>query len=277
MTKDHKSGVFVWFGLLIFLLLIGVIVSICYYSANEYQNQGYSMVEKLISPKIFIINLDRKPERYTYVSDQLDKFGFKDYQRWPAVDGFNSDLETLMSYGLASILCDRRGLAGCAASHIDVWRHIVKEKIEWTLILEDDAYFHPRFPELFRGYTEKIPKDTKIAYLGYCGVDEDLGKEAVVKYAPMCMHAYLISYEGAQHILNNIGNIENPIDIELLRYFKKDQSNGCYIFNGNAFVNGIRPHDYKENNSGRCQFEGIVYQNRQELGSTIHEVNTVYF
>lgn len=267
MTKDHKSGVFVWFGLLIFLLLIGVIVSICYYSANEYQNQGYSMVEKLISPKIFIINLDRKPERYTYVSDQLDKFGFKDYQRWPAVDGFNSDLETLMSYGLASILCDRRGLAGCAASHIDVWRHIVKEKIEWTLILEDDAYFHPQFLQLFPHYWNRVPKDAKIVYLGYCG--DYIGRDIVDTGGVICAHAYMISWEGAQYLLNNVTPMRNTLDGSLCDHFKHRA--GSYIFNGDAVVNGIRPHDH-ENIRG-SQHGGIIYQNQGEFPSMIVSIN----
>lgn len=276
----------------IFLLLIGIMFVASYYARNntnislkenvtEAESDGQEGVSaslnSIISPKIFVINLDRKPERYVYVSDQLDKAGLKGYQRWPGVDGFNTEANILIFYGVTPKLCKRKGLAGCASSHINLWRYIVEKKIEWSLILEDDAHFHPKFQELFPSYCDKVPKDAKIVYLGYCGVNqEELGKDPVVKHYAMCMHGYLISQRGAEDILNSILPVDNPIDIELLEYFNKNQSEGCYIFNGDAFIDGVRPHDYKESNGRRCNFEGIIYQNQEELGSTIHKAETVY-
>lgn len=245
-------------------------------STADSKNPGV-LIEAIKSPKIFVVNLDRKPERYVYVSDQLDKAGLTGYQRWSAVDGFNTESDIMISHGVTPNLCERKGLAGCASSHINLWRYIVEKKIEWSLILEDDVHFHPQFQQLFPSYCGKVPKDAKIVYLGYCGINqEELGGDPVVKHKAMCTHAYLISEAGAEDLLNNILPVDNPIDIELSEYFYKIQLEGCYVFNGNTFIEGIRPHDYKESNGRRCNFDGIIYQNQEELGSTIHKIETVY-
>lgn len=281
MSETYNIG-FALIIFSIFLLLIGIILIINYYTHDNTTATITKQdvleplaLDSIISPEIFIINLDRKPERYIYVSNQLDKFGLTGYQRWEAIDGFVTDTDKLISYGVTPNLSVRGGLGGCAASHMNLWRHIVDHKIKWTLILEDDAHFHPEFRELFSHYCSQIPNDAKIVYLGHCGFDDnEIGMNAVVQHDAMCAHAYLISEEGAQELLSNMLPVEEPIDIEITRYFRSHS--GSYIFNGNTFINGIRPHDYKESNMQRCNFNGIVYQNREELGSTIHQIETVY-
>ena len=233
--------------------------------------------ESITSPKIFIINLDRKPERYEYVAAELDRAGMTGYQRWSAVDGFNTDANLLIYYGTTEKLSSRKGLAGCASSHMNLWRYIVEENIEWTLVLEDDAHLHPEFPQLFRSYCAKVPVDAKIVYLGHCGINhEELGSKNVVRHAAMCTHAYLISRGGAEYLLNNILPVDQPIDIAMVEHFYETEAEGCYVFNGTSYIDGIRPHDYKDINGKRCNFDGIVYQDEEGLGSTIHGVETYY-
>jgi GR25 family glycosyltransferase involved in LPS biosynthesis len=94
---------------------------------------------------VYIINLDRKPERYKYMMNHLNSIGIYNYKKWTAVDGFKTDSKTLQEYGLTKELSERKGLAGCAVSHILLWRYIYENKLNWTLILEDDAHFHPNF------------------------------------------------------------------------------------------------------------------------------------
>jgi hypothetical protein len=92
----------------------------------------------------------------------------------------------------------------------------------------------------------------------------------------MCLHAYLINWKGAEFLLNNIFPVNEPIDIEIVKCFDKFNKKGSYIFNSNMYINDIRPEDYKDKNGRKCMFNGIVFQNHEEQGSTIHQEETVY-
>ncbi len=235
-----------------------------------------SMNSKTSFPfEVFIINLDRKTERYTYVSDQLDKLGITNYQRVSAVDGFHISKEELMKYGLGHNMSIRQGIAGCAASHISLWKHILDNKLDWTLILEDDAHFHPNFTELFPSYWKEIPANAKIIFPGYCGGDDVKNNDQlVIEKSVMCLQAYMINHESAKYLLDNLLPMDQSIDIVIENHFAKHP--GSYIFNDRVTIDGIRPMDYKEQNGNRCMFDGIVYQNRKDQGSTIHKHETIF-
>lgn len=234
------------------------------------------ITNKIFPFHVFIINLNRKEARYIYVKKQLDGAGIKNYRRISAIDGFNFSDDKLLEIGLTKELINRRGIAGCAASHIKLWKHIVEYKLGWTLILEDDAHFHPKFLELFYKYWEHVPlEQAKIIYLGYC-TDSFIEQtpEIIIEKSVMCNQGYILSWVGAQYLLDNILPVSQPIDIAIKTHF--DEKGGSYIFNGNAVVNGIRPNDYKETNSRKCMFNGIIYQNHEEQGSTIHSIETIF-
>lgn len=226
---------------------------------------------------IFIINLDRKPERYEYVHKQLDNMGIENYTRMSGVDGFKIDPKEMLSLGVSQKLIDKgKGLAGCASSHIRTWRHIAENKLGWTLILEDDAHFHPDFRKLFAKYWNQVPSNAKIVFPGFC---RDSGRVETTKTPVLpnnvcCAHAYLICADGARHLLNNILPIKEPVDLALLWHFRL--RNDSYIFNGNSTIDNIRAFDYKEANGRRCMFNGIIFQNHEEQGSTIHTEATVF-
>ena len=223
---------------------------------------------------IYIINLDRKVERYTYVRNQLDKMKITNYRRVSAIDGFKLTTDKLLSFGLTSELAERKGLAGCAASHIKVWKHIAENKLGWTLILEDDAHFHPDFMKIFSEYWKHCPKNAKIIFPGFStDASVENSNKMIIEKSVMCTHAYMLRWQGAQELLDNLLPISQPVDIALDNYLK---DKGCFIFNGNISIDGLRPNNYKEANGRRCMFNGIVYQNHEEQGSTIHGIETVY-
>jgi len=160
-------------------------------------------------------------------------------------------------------------------SHIKLWEYIMNNKMGWTLILEDDAHFHPQFKDLLPKYWKDVPKDAKIVFLGYCG-DLEKKNQKIMREPVMCMHGYMISWEGAKILIDNLLPMKDPVDIEIMNYFRKNNSNGCYVFNGDIFIDGIRPNDYKERNGNKCMFNGIIYQNQEDQGSTIHQIDTFY-
>ncbi|CAH6419258.1 Glycosyltransferase family 25 (LPS biosynthesis protein), partial [uncultured virus] len=232
--------------------------------------------------QIYVINIDRYPERYEYVASQLNNLGLTNYQKWIGTDGFYVPDEQLLNLGISSELAHRRGLAGCAASHIRLWRHIVENKLGWVLILEDDAHFHPDFVRLFGTYMSQMTNinNALMIFPGYCG-NEDIeeiekSETPIINEPVMCLHGYMISHIGAKYLLDNLLPMKEPVDITIIKHFRETKLRGCYAFNGNVIVDGIRPHDYKEKNGARCQFSGIIYQNQRDRGSTIHKPEIVY-
>jgi len=225
-------------------------------------------IEKFDFP-ILVVSLDRKQERYEYVKQQLDNMGLTKYQKFSAVDGQLTSLEEFMYFGLSRGMARaNKGAAACASSHINVWRHIAARKMGWTLILEDDANFHPDFATLFPEYWQQIPQAAKIIFAGHChSHGGENGRFPIVSKAGMCTHAYMINAESAEYLLQKLLPLDDAVDISLIRHFKKNT--GAYLFNGNATVSGIRPNDYKEKQGQRCSFNGLIYQNQETHPSTI--------
>lgn len=127
--------------------------------------------------KIFVINLDREPERWSRVRTELrrvrDTFGndlLSHTQRYPAVDARSfeqdppKDLDVDPFFTLADQLFVEpqpqtlpsqfeldapirmsRAEVAVARSHIELWKKIAKGAEENALILEDDVWFHPSF------------------------------------------------------------------------------------------------------------------------------------
>jgi glycosyl transferase, family 25 len=270
---------------ILFIIIVSIILALIIISMMLlFVNQSDSSMDPTMDPipeksfyfPVFIINLDRKPGRYVYITEQLDALGITNYQKISGTDGFKVSDETMLSLGIHQELIDRgRGLAGCASSHIRAWKHIVNNNLDWTLILEDDAHFHPQFMSLFHNYWKNVPQDAKIIFPGFCGPEEiEKNNNLIIKRQVMCLHGYMLNSEGAKYLLDNLLPMKLPVDIVIDNHFAKHS--GSYIFNGSISVDGIIPNNYKEQNGRRCMFNGIIYQNHEEQGSTIHGIDTVF-
>ena len=80
----------------------------------------------------FCISLARHTERWTRMQARFEKENL-DVTRWIA-----STPETLTESFHHYLTLGERA---CAQSHLRIWRHIVKNKLEYAFILEDDACF----------------------------------------------------------------------------------------------------------------------------------------
>lgn len=93
--------------------------------------------------KIFLINLDRRPDRLQYVQHQMERLNL-DFTRISAVDGQFLSMETQSLINIEQFIIETKkkpvlGELGCALSHRKVWEKIIDENIEYALILEDDV------------------------------------------------------------------------------------------------------------------------------------------
>ena len=88
----------------------------------------------------YVINLERSPNRRTYIIDELKKTGL-DYEIITGVDGRHLDLldPTLVDPSLLTKSSFPAGVAGSALSHIKVYQKMIADGLNEALVLEDDA------------------------------------------------------------------------------------------------------------------------------------------
>jgi len=109
----------------------------------------------------FLINLKRRPDR-------LDKFNkispIKDYKLIYGFDGQNIKNE-YDNDKVNKFTNLRPGEIGCFISHLRIYETIVKDNIDYALIMEDDAKFCDNFNEKLQNLIKNI-KDYDILYIG---------------------------------------------------------------------------------------------------------------
>ena len=92
--------------------------------------------------KVYLVNLERRPDRLQEMTEQLNSLGIE-FERIDAVDGNHIKNSTDYFSPKRFFLENRRnyvpGEVGCALSHINIWKKIVYENIDYALVLEDDV------------------------------------------------------------------------------------------------------------------------------------------
>ncbi len=147
--------------------------------------------------KIYVISLDRTPERFAYVKNQFDRLNLK-CEKFSAVDGnliTVTDAETnqiipwrvtyLKGYRHGATLkisqqaqyedaeffykhdryTSNLGEFGCAMSHRAVWADVVKHNYKKVIILEDDVALKNDFLENFSQVMKNLPDDFDVFFL----------------------------------------------------------------------------------------------------------------
>ncbi len=111
--------------------------------------------DQLTLSKIFMINLERRPERRARMIESFRILGLE-VENFTAIDGGELTDEKLKKIGIefldgyADPYLNRPmtlGEIGCFLSHFYIWEKMVAEKLEEVLILEDDIRFEPYFKE----------------------------------------------------------------------------------------------------------------------------------
>jgi len=134
--------------------------------------------------KIICINLSKRPDRWKDAQAQFHKNGIT-VERFDAIEGnprrwaHVKDRIEGKDPGDVNYIKPESfgGVAGCIASHTDIWK-MAKEK-GWgnVLIIEDDCDFIENFITLFAERVKQIPADWDMIYLG--GVHETRGGQFI--------------------------------------------------------------------------------------------------
>ena len=88
----------------------------------------------------YVINLARSPERRAHITGELQKTGLG-YEIVTGVDGRGVDLHdrTIIDPELLAKTDFPAGTAGCALSHLQVYRKVIADGREHAIVLEDDV------------------------------------------------------------------------------------------------------------------------------------------
>lgn len=167
-------------------------------------------MEKVLNAPAFVVHLKRATERLDFFTENIKNAGFTNMQIYDAIDGQDIKLVTDVCNELNCKfdIEPSAGQIGATLSQIKIWKKIIDEKIEIATIFEDDVYFHPKWSDLCNEYWKNTPSDFDIVLIGN-GIQTLYGKNPMPKVCSIpawCLHAYIISYEGAKRLLNAILN-----------------------------------------------------------------------
>ena len=171
-------------------IVFGAFILPCLYLYAGVQNGA----DKPDCDVVYVINLDRSPERLKKMKEQLDKFGIK-FKRLRASDGYNVKIVNKNTWkiednkhfhkncnkdsvylaqdgGIAiEYIPDRSrrplccGELGCALSHIRILCDIIKCGHKRAIIFEDDVSFVDNFPKILKETLQNAPLDMDVLFL----------------------------------------------------------------------------------------------------------------
>lgn len=168
--------------------------------------------EEILHQGPHVINLARNGRRWGRFCDQSPIAGGSVVPvRYPAVDGRDPDQlrEAMDDVGVTLVVPDGAtrhvmspGHKGCGLSHLRLWDMMVKKRLPFLWVMEDDARFCPDFVAQFRQYYEFTPPSWEYIAVGSGNLFPVNSQGARISQIPMaCTQCYLISLEGAVKLL----------------------------------------------------------------------------
>ena len=138
----------------------------------------------------FYISLQNDNCRRIKMEDRFKQFNLK-YTRWIAStpltleDNFVSNLSELQK--------------ACTQSHINIWKHIIENKLSYTLILEDDAMFDKDWLNKLEKFNISDPLLDMI--LLNASEPESVTDLWVIAKEQYLTGGYILTYNGALHLI----------------------------------------------------------------------------
>jgi|TARA_R110001592_G_scaffold143677_1_gene366566 GR25 family glycosyltransferase involved in LPS biosynthesis len=124
--------------------------------------------------KIICINLNRRNDRWQESFKQFRRIGLT-VERYSAIDGNRMNWNHVRNKNKPPGTPDHKfeGVAGCMASHVNIWKMAKANKWKNVLIIEDDCDFINQIQERFNERINQVPSDWDLLYLG--GIHETRG------------------------------------------------------------------------------------------------------
>jgi len=178
----------------------------------------------------FVINLDRRKDRWQSFSKQKVLKEFKNLKRFSAVDGSKIDVlnDTRVSphtrmnisnkYRRSDYEINTPGAIGASLSHIGCWKKFLDSDAKYLVVFEDDTLVDDTYMELIDSLIPKLPSEWDMWLLGthawaFKGVPLTKDVDSWVKVKQFTgAHAYVLSRKGAEILLAEPFPIETHIE-----------------------------------------------------------------
>jgi len=210
------------------------------------QNMNGSLIEtfddnskySLKNLKVYVINLDRRSDRWNGVQKILYDSGFKNLERIPAIDGKQIDTFQLKKFlterAFGDLGKERKadedlgslGAVGCFLSHYKAWMKVVESGVP-AIIAEDDMIMDANMDNFECVKDSRLLEGRDLTLLGYCSLREKpkkpLNTSGLYDYDGMffCTHFYYITPRGAEILLSESFPIDYQVDSYMGLMMKK--------------------------------------------------------
>lgn len=179
---------------------------------------------------IKLVNLKRRTDRLTEMTKKFKEQGLT-FDVFEAVDGSQITLTEAQELMFKdNDFRSKRGVIGCALSHYQLWKELVKSDCSYYIIIEDDAEFCNNFADklshildhitskeiIFMGYLKT--KKNKLDFFDTYNVESDTTKIESLKGDLYVggTHCYSITKEGANGLIDFIDMHGIPHGIDYL-------------------------------------------------------------
>lgn len=179
---------------------------------------------------IYVINLDRRPDRFSEVQIELRKAGINNYEKFCAIDG--KTLTHKYKFVPTDTMGDAQAMGhiGCTLSHFGVLNKAKEDGAEKYVVFEDDVELHKNFKELFDEYYNEVPADWDCILLGgsHIGGFDRITERVIRIFGSYTTHAMLINktmYDKLTAVWQHAGS---EVDVAMASLHR---DNKCYAFN----------------------------------------------
>lgn len=181
-----------------------------------------------MSIKIYLVNLDRSPDRLAFMTKQLNYLNLP-FERVSAVDGRQLSEELVSKLAVRSRIEEwpellTPNMIACSLSHYNIYMKIQQDNVDYALILEDDVKIEADLPLILANIKKLLNKED--VFLVYFHGEEKkfssldkvpiIGDYAIYKaisvWGAYSTGGYIISKEVAQKLSNYVFPIHTTPD-----------------------------------------------------------------
>jgi GR25 family glycosyltransferase involved in LPS biosynthesis len=221
-----------------------------------------------VKMRTFVVNLDRRPDRWAEFQDKGKLLSFLNYERHQAVDGAKlTSTDQLQRIFDGNDYRMRRGMVGCAMSHIQLCIQLVQSDDEAYCILEDDLDFTYDFDRKLKCVFQELElfPNWDMVYLGHhlhlqYITDELYNKSEMPRLEKWDRHTslkqsmggtggYIISKKGARKLLNFINRTGMTNGIDTVQQKSADELNIFYAMPHLIYSECFRGDNSKDTDS----------------------------
>ncbi|MGQ8364169.1 glycosyltransferase family 25 protein [Glaciecola sp. 1036] len=231
---------------------------------------------------VFLINLDRSPDRYAFSAKQLGEYSIA-FQRIQAVDGVSplpNKFDNIIADDFSGYYKKLSNAElGCYLSHKNCWEIIVKQNIEYAIVLEDDFLLTESFPAVVQQLSN-LPIEWDCLKLAehpakrHAVFELPFQQWQLVVYnkVPARTGAYAISLSGAKKMLAHAEKVARPVDIDF-QYWWEMQLDIFGLKPYPVLIDTNKESTIDNNGKGRKKAEKSFYkQVRQKLAFTTQNI-----